>query len=284
MRTAEQKRGMGTAAGVLLALAVLVSAIGWALWDKLAGGETEVGENASIMRDFREVWTWSDASFQSGSASAAWSFRFDGQGTADQTRRIADALNIETVLAEDEHAYSGVSASAGQSSGKTTLWYRIDEADNQSSVNAVGSTAGREETGGRTTTGGAEKVDLVILIEFGAGVELASIGNAVEELEARMTKEGLAYRSGFVGRGIRSESADDGAGAIALRAEAARKESYDDGHTASITYYADKLDSGVDSGGKRVNLQIAQNRGGRNAKPELIVGVPLITGDYTAEN
>ncbi|MFB9324891.1 YwmB family TATA-box binding protein [Paenibacillus aurantiacus] len=274
MRTSEQNRGLGTAAGVLLALAVLVAAAGWAIWNKQSAGGTATGEKAAIMRDFREVWTWSDASFRDGSASAAWSFRFDGRWTKNQAQWVAEELGIETVVAEDNHTYSGVSTSTGPIPRKTTLWYRIAATDEQR-----GETAG----GLATDADGAEEADMVLLLEFGTGVELASIGNAVEELETKMKKEGLAYRSGFVGRGVRNDRADDAAGAIALRAEAARKESYDDGHTASITYYTSKLNSAVDSGGKRVNLQIAHSRS-RDAKPELIVGVPLITGDYTAEN
>ncbi|TYP71745.1 YwmB family TATA-box binding protein [Paenibacillus methanolicus] len=277
MQTAEQKRGLRTATGVVLALVVLVSAVGWALWSKRAEGGAKNGDQASIMRDFREVWTWSDASFQDGAASAAWSFRFDGRWTQVQARWIAEALGIETAFAEDEHTYSGVSTTIGPNPGKTTLWYRLpDTADLETGSEDAGSV-----DGGETDSGSAVYADVVLMIEFGAGVELASIGNAVVELETMLGKDGLAYRGGFVGRGKKSALAEDAAGAIALRAEAARKESYDDGHTASIAYYTSKLESGVESGGKRVNLQIAHNRG---AKPELVVGVPLITGDYASQN
>ncbi|MFC4102232.1 YwmB family TATA-box binding protein [Paenibacillus xanthanilyticus] len=277
MRTAEQNRGLRTATGVVLALAVLISAAGWALWSNRAESGGEKGDQVSIMRDFREVWTWSDASFRDGAASAAWSFRLDGRWTQGQLRWIAETLGIETVFAEDEHAYSGVTASAGPNPGKTTLWYRpSDTAEMKTGSEDAGAV-----NGGETDSGSIVYADAVLLIEFRAGVELASIGNAVEELETRMRKEGLAFQSGFVGRGSKSELADDAAGAIALRAEAARKESYDDGHTASMTYFTSKLESGVESGGKRVNLQIAHSRG---AKPELTVGVPLITGDYASEN
>jgi hypothetical protein len=66
-------------------------------------------------------------------------------------------------------------------------------------------------------------------------------------------------------------------------AAAKRVEGYDDGRTSSITYYTLKLGTQADSGGRKVNLQIAVTRPDAGADAELVLGVPLITGDYSVQ-
>ncbi|MBW7458852.1 YwmB family TATA-box binding protein, partial [Paenibacillus sepulcri] len=72
--------------------------------------------------------------------------------------------------------------------------------------------------------------------------------------------------------------------AFARLAAAKQIESYDDGNTRSVTYLSPKLRSEIMSGTQSVNMQIAQVHSMSGDEGELVIGVPLITGDYSAGN
>lgn len=123
--------------------------------------------------------------------------------------------------------------------------------------------------------------DLVILFEPESG----SAYNSIVESLARVEETLEAYDTITGSFSVRGVPIQAGAATrIAQEVSARQQESYYDGHTKSVTYWSSKLNAQVESGNKKVNLQIAETAPSPETSGELIIGVPLITGDYTVTN
>ncbi|MCM3628689.1 YwmB family TATA-box binding protein [Paenibacillus glycanilyticus] len=106
---------------------------------------------------------------------------------------------------------------------------------------------------------------------------LAFVNNA----ETLFKESGIAYTGGMTVRG--EAEYNNAADRLAQAAGGKRIDRYkDDSGTVSEAYYSEKLFSSVEAGaGKKANLQIAEHRETESGVLSLIVGTPLITGDYT---
>ncbi|WP_336776858.1 YwmB family TATA-box binding protein [Paenibacillus sp. MMO-58] len=109
----------------------------------------------------------------------------------------------------------------------------------------------------------------------------------VNRTEAILKKAGVSYTGGMTVRG--KTEYNNAAVRLAQAAGGKRVDRYkDESGTVSEAYYSEKLFSSVEAGaGKKANLQIAEHRETESGALSLIVGTPLITGDYTvsvAEN
>lgn len=103
----------------------------------------------------------------------------------------------------------------------------------------------------------------------------------VNEVEADLKESGLTYSGGMTVRG--DTEYNNAAERLAHAAGGKRIDRYkDNSGTISEAYYSEKLFSAVEAGaGKKANLQIAAHRETESKQLSLIIGIPLITGDYT---
>jgi Protein of unknown function (DUF1779). len=102
-----------------------------------------------------------------------------------------------------------------------------------------------------------------------------------DSAEAVFKEVGIAYSGGITVRG--ETEYNNAAERLAHAASGKRIDRYkDESGTISEAYYSEKLFSAVEAGaGKKANLQIAQHHETESGGLSLIVGTPLITGDYT---
>ncbi|WP_336789504.1 YwmB family TATA-box binding protein [Paenibacillus sp. MMO-177] len=103
----------------------------------------------------------------------------------------------------------------------------------------------------------------------------------VNRTEAVLKKAGVSYSGGMTVRG--KTEYNNAAERLAKAAGGKRIDRYkDESGTVSEAYYSEKLFSSVEAGaGKKANLQVAEHRETESGALSLIVGTPLITGDYT---
>ncbi|GLX67487.1 YwmB family TATA-box binding protein [Paenibacillus glycanilyticus] len=103
----------------------------------------------------------------------------------------------------------------------------------------------------------------------------------INRAETLFKQSGTTYSAGMTVRG--ETEYNNAAARLAQAASGKRVDRYkDESGTTSEAYYTEKLFSSVEAGaGKKANLQIAVHRETESGALSLIVGIPLITGDYT---
>jgi len=256
--------------GIIAAAAALLAAGGWAaVREQHANPDAAaaVPSAESLLGDFNAVWSWSEQAFIGGAGSAKWAIRWDEDGAwkAEDARKLAERLGIALTKQSGNQltgSDSGHIVYAGEKKTadgiELTLWLRSGEGD-ASSV-----------------------TDAVVLLQPPAGTGDAPIRQTAQSVVAAAHETGLLLKGSFAARG--RPAGKEAATRLAAAADAEQREAYDDGHTRSVTYYSPKLRTGLTSAGKRINLQIAQAGGQGGDVAELIVGVPLITGDYSVQN
>ncbi|MBM7569124.1 YwmB family TATA-box binding protein [Paenibacillus sacheonensis] len=252
--------------GIVAALVILIAAIVWALTAGRNGGGT--GEQRPLKADFETVWAWADAEYAGGSQSAEWAFRWDGAAGVKAVRALAADLgfNLSGKLAEGGGTIDVV---ASNPEYEMTLWIRSRQ---PSGAIADPTEAAKDK----------ELYDIVLLLNAAEHSRKQAVANAIAKVEDEVSRTGLDLRGGMTVKGL---STGEGAGSrIVKAAGASETEAYDDGHTSSLTYFSAKLGSKVQSGSNSVNLQIAESSSGTGGAPQLIVGVPLITGDYALQD
>ncbi|MBD2847199.1 YwmB family TATA-box binding protein [Paenibacillus sp. IB182496] len=237
--------------GIALALLVLAVASAWLIVDqrreRAGGGEPE---GSALLHDMDRLWDWAGPQLQGGASAASWSVRWDGELTHAQLDALAQQLRMQPP------APGGKTAQAlrQDASGTLRMWMT-------------------------PAAGAADGGWAVLLYEGRAGQPLAVLHQAVDGIETVLKAEELDLRPYVTLRGeARSAEA---AQTVAGKAGGELVESYDDGRTASMTYYSEQLRLRTQSGGNAVNLQLALRRGSAEAPDALIAGAPLITGDYT---
>lgn len=283
------KRKRFPQAGVFAALLILAGAIVWAVANGRGGQGAEPYH--PLRADLEAVWTWSDPEFAGGAQLAQWTFRWDGSARLEEAKRLASGLGIPLSGPLSEGSGS-IDVVASDSTYKLTLWIHSQQAAEQAAdTDADGKTG---EAAGKDTNKVADKdtnlssaqaenalYDVVLLLDAPDHADKQAILSEVGSVEKAIEHEEIELRGGFT---VKGTAAGDGAGAqIAKIASAKEAEAYKDGSTSSLTYFSDKLGSKVQSGEQPVNLQIAESVPKAGEAPELVIGVPLITGDYARQ-
>ncbi|NBD27716.1 YwmB family TATA-box binding protein [Paenibacillus glycinis] len=255
------KRGRAPLAGVLAALLILVAAIVWTLRN---GKDDPAADRSRPLRaDFETIWGWSDAEYAGGASGAEWSFRWDGTASPKAAKSFAAGLGfyLGDRLAEGTEPIDVV---ASDPAYKMTLWiHSRPRADGEQAENPA-------------------FYDIVLLLDAAKNEQRQTLADAIGKVERHVAESDLKLRGGFT---VKGTAAREGARArVAKAASAGEAEAYDDGHTSSLTYYSAALGSKVQSASKAVNLQIAETSAAAGKGSELIIGVPLITGDYTMQD
>ena len=242
-------------------------AVGWILWQHVQSNNDLVRK--PIEKDFRAIWSWSTKELEGGAIKARWSFRWDGQlNQLGEAEKLAEKWGI---LLEETTAdtYQGETKDA-DGHNKLTVWIHRSSQD------------GGTDAALTADALSDAPAELVVLLEPGPGLGYDSIIQSVATIEESVEVLDAGITGSFSVRGVPKETGS--ADRIAHEASAKKQEGYDDGNTSSITYFSSKLTTQVESGKKKVNLQIAQTGSSLEKNTELIIGVPLITGDYNVSD
>jgi len=276
-------------AGILVAVLVISAAVVYGFWGKERTDGPYARGTTALNHDLSAVWGWMDSSLAGGSQQGKWSIRFDGHWTREQTGAVAESLGMIIPFSEhadDVTASQTIGGESIQAEGryKLTLWFQGDkkhQGEKDSSIEHANRADPVE--GVEAMPSSKQQTGMVVLmiqsLEQMSYDELLAAANTVEVAAA---EAGLHYNSSFTVRGQPDKPGE--AELLASRAGARRLENYHDGHTSSVTYATAKLKASVESGTKRVSMQIADVSGDAGAPAEIILGVPLITGDYRTED
>ncbi|MBJ6361156.1 YwmB family TATA-box binding protein [Paenibacillus sp. MAHUQ-46] len=262
MRGRADRRRKDRGKAILFSLLAVLALGAWLIGTE--GGQktmdTAIGSVSPLQHDALVLWEWADPLLEGGSTSAAWSFRWDAKGSAArrQADEVAAALGLPDgpdTLKENSGGEKVWQSSDTMESARVTLWYRT-------------------QTEGK----GGDQGLLVLLLDNVEGTPQSQLEESYGKIEEALKDAGVSASPSVTFRGI-AQSAD-AANQLAERAEAQRLESYSDKHTLSETYWTEQLNSVAQSGMYKVNLQLATRQDQEIGKTRLIVGVPLITGDY----
>ncbi|MBP3965923.1 YwmB family TATA-box binding protein [Paenibacillus lignilyticus] len=247
--------------GVLTALLVLLAAGLWSA-NYANNKETPITTGERLRHDLEAVWKWSGSEYKGGMEQANWTFRWDSDSDRKQAEHIAASLGFTLSASMDGSEPVDIMASASNEAGHMKLWIHSKPSQEEQS--------------------GDKPFELVLLLNTDPGTSRTAMTEMIDEVERATEGLDLVIHGGFTVRGIPVR--EGGAARIAALAAAKEMESYNDGHTESITYFSEALQSSVLSGSAKVNLQLAESSAAAGESGELIVGVPLITGDYSLPN
>jgi hypothetical protein len=248
------KRGNHTAPsryGFGLALLLLAAAVLCAVWlhGRSSAANAGAGGSSALRKDVTTMWGWTESAYEGGASAAAWSVRWDGSLTKEEADALVARLGLRPKNAAE--------AERQLERGRLLLWRNKETAPDEPS-------------------------DCIILFTGTAGQSREQLLRLIGSVEAAISQaSGAEWKPSFslFGRA----ASPDAAAAVAKTAGVRLRERYEDDGTRSETFYTSELRSVVLSGGKKVNLQLAQHRTAGKDTTELIAGVPLITGDYSRE-
>ncbi|MFF2094225.1 YwmB family TATA-box binding protein [Paenibacillus sp. NPDC058174] len=238
---------------VLAAVVVLVAGGGWAFMQK---GTDTAGQSA-FQHDMQALWSWTDKLFKDGASSAEWSLRWDAEGEGATVGKL-----VLMMTSEDERQDKNVLYTEGADEAAIIL----EDYGGELSIHSL--PAGRERRAIMQfrTSGEASKQNLLDL---------------VQKVEKGLEWAGTKYTEGITARG--KTEYNDAISRLEKAGQAREIEHYADGGTVSNSYYTDRLKKSVQSGGKEgrlISFQAAVHREAGSKQHDLIVGLPLITGDY----
>ncbi|MFC4776083.1 YwmB family TATA-box binding protein [Paenibacillus sp. GCM10023252] len=245
---------------MLLAVIVLIVAGSISVWTSNKRQDHEAASSPAT-QDLTALWVWGGEQLEGGSEAGEWSIRMDAEhvgsgGGANLEKlalRLLDEKSTEAGNLQDKaslvrsghpRGYEGTLAIRAIPGEKGQSWLLLYTADLNPS-----------------------KDDLVAVCRF---------------IERTLASEGLAYKISTRVRG--QTSREDAAKRVAKLAQAELVEQYKDNGTISQTYYTDQLLQEVElREGVKANLQIARFPGRSPRAYTLVVGTPLITGDYSGQ-
>ncbi|CAH1223523.1 hypothetical protein PAECIP111893_04992 [Paenibacillus plantiphilus] len=247
--------------GIIAVLLVIIIAGGLAVWK---WNSPVNGEGSPLLHDFKQLWTWSDGVIADGAQGGSWSFRWDGSSTYADIEQIASQLNITLEREPQGLVYRG-NLKGGIELYTLTIWaklYGTGTSDEAGHDNAI--------------------ADVVLLLNGNGGTSYRQLLDVVSKVEETVSRYANDYEGSFAVRGLSQSAGERASDQIAILAQASALESYEDGGTRSVAYYSAHLKSLVHSGKHKLNLQIAEHVPPAGSQLEIIIGVPLITGDYSA--
>ncbi|RXZ84781.1 hypothetical protein EBB07_01835 [Paenibacillaceae bacterium] len=258
---------------MLLALLMLLAVAGWAIVSQVPS-QSDSGQRAHLTaeKDLGKLWRWADETVAGGASGAEWSVRWDGEGKLSSIEALAAALHIEQP--------SGNGTGAGTEEG-----HRIMKERGGGSVISFGNEhEGKLQLWHSGRSNVMQAFDLpqtfVLLYEGAPGETYRTISGQLRTVDSKLLEQGLSMRTSFSFRG--DADGNEAEQKLTKLADGKLQESYEDGLTISRTYYSAHLNTATDSGGRKVNLQLAQFPDGTSGRMRLVAGVPLITGDYVA--
>ncbi|WP_337102734.1 YwmB family TATA-box binding protein [Paenibacillus sp. YIM B09110] len=254
--------------GKRVAILVLLICSLWAIWQ--AQHQTRVAPaRQMLLDDLGSLWDISDADIIGGSGGAAWTIRWN------LTARDGTMASLEHVLFTD--AAGNPSGTTADQNGRSVMGV-LPKYGGKVTLSLIASTVEKEqimllyETQQASESGGMQLTKHELI--RAADAVSSEVEVFTDEYESSMNVKGFTGNSDALDR-------------ISRLAAAKQVDSYVDvdGGTVSDTFFTAKLKNEVIvDNGHRANLQIALHRSTEEQNLELVVGVPVITGDYSIGN
>lgn len=259
-RLTKRQRKQRTKAGIWLAVAVIVIGAAWGIWKANSASEELPASEERLRHDLQVLWEWSDEQLKTGSENGAWAIRWNAAGGAGTMDKLAEAL----FTGEDGKSLDKVV----QNEGKTI-------------AAQSGQLGGRISISLLETDGSFEQ----LLLTFDAAGNGALTQNGLLEAAAaiseKLEESGTEFTSSLKVQGLAGKKKP--VEELMKRANAKPIDRYEEDGTVSATLFSGKLRSSVDTGGgKMANLQIALHKETNSEHTSLTIGIPVITGDYSA--
>lgn len=257
----KRKQQLRTRAAIIAAILIL---IGGGFWSAVKQREANnaMQETSALQHDLKLLWQWSDKLFTDGADTAEWSFRWDAEGEGATVEQL-----VQTITDADENFKKGML----YVEGADTASIEMTDLGGTLSVYSVPS---------------GQKRKAILLYQSNMNGNVPGthkmLNEAIVKVEGALQQAGADYTEGLSVRGTTEHK--DAVERLARAANAKKIDRYDDGGTVSASFYTEGLylSTPLENGSKkRVNLQSAVHRDTVTGEQNLIIGVPLITGDYS---
>ncbi|SFF08340.1 TATA-box binding [Paenibacillus algorifonticola] len=235
--------------GVLAAALVLMFGAVWALVNQDKLTTAGQAEGSLLQHDVKQMWSWSDGLLESGAPGAGWTLRWYASGEAAKLR--------EQLFPRYEGDAEGeLSTLLPELGGKLSM--------------SVTATAGQ----------GKQQMLLLFSPEQSKQADQHKLLSVIKHIESAMRRTNISYDGGITIRGLTEYN--NVAERLAQLAAAEQVDRYDDAGTVSESFFTGGLKMSVRTGDKEANMQVAVHKGTDTGKLEVVIGIPLISGDYSA--
>ncbi|MCA0757805.1 YwmB family TATA-box binding protein [Paenibacillus sp. N4] len=259
-RLTKRQKEQRTKAGIWLAVFVIVIGAAWGIWEANNAAEELPASEARLRHDLQVLWEWSDEQLKTGSENGAWAIRWNATGGAG----TMDKLSAKLFTGEDGESLDKVV----QNEGKTI-------------AAQSGQLGGRISVSLLETDGSLEQLMLTFDSAGGGALNRNGLLKAAAAISEELTDAGADFTSSLKVQGLAAKKKP--VEELMKRANAKPVDRYEEDGTVSATLFSGKLRSSVDTGGgKMANLQIALHKETNSEQTALTIGIPVITGDYSA--
>lgn len=244
--------------GVLLAILILVIGAIWASGnrEKIRGTHTENASKGVLQHDLEVLWQWNDKVYTGGSSEAEWSLRWDVRGSGASLEQLSKTLFNDGKGEDMDRIIAN---------GADQLNKELPEFGGTLSIHKIPS---------------SQQPVVMLLFQSRGSAERLKLLALIEKVEDNLRRGDTAFNGGITVRGY--SVYNNAAERVGSLAEADRIDLYEDDGTISETLNTERLHGSIQAGdGKNANLQIAVHQETDNGKVSLIIGTPLISGDYT---
>lgn len=249
-----------TKAGIVVALLVILIGAAAALWQADRKTEEAAIAEQMLIHDLQVLWEWSDVQLKNGSIWADWTIRWNVKGDKGAMNALVKKLfidekgkDIEKIVQNDGKTVSGVDASIGG---------RI-------SISLIGNDYESEQ--------------LMLLLETNPALLLdkTKLLQAAESISKEIVRISPDFTSSMKVQGYTENKL--AAEQLKKQVNAKQIDRFEDGGIMSEMLFTSMLRSAIAvGGGKSANLQIAVHQERNSDQLALTIGVPIITGDYSA--
>lgn len=246
---------------IILAVIILFSGGVWAIANRNQLTQVPRADKAAasaMKHDIEALWQWNDKIYAGGAGEAEWSFRWDVSGSRAALDQLAKQLFTDENTSDEGRLYNERANSLTKEVAELggTLTYYFVSSDS-STFRAI------------------------VLFATKGSTSLETLRTLISKVEGSLKEGEIAFSGSMTVRG--QSEYDKAAEKLTALAGAKRIDHYDDGGTVSETFYTERLYAAIQAGeGQKGNLQIAVRRETDTGQLALIVGSPLITGDYAA--
>jgi hypothetical protein len=259
-RMSAKQRAKQTKAGIMLAFLVILICAVWAMWQADREPKEATSAEQLLQHDLAALWLWSDDQMKSSSEGAQWSIRWNVTGKEG----AMEELNKLFFSAEQGNA----SSMLVQNEGKTITGV-IPSYGGQLSISLTQADSHGEQIMVLFETSPSEMTKKNRLLQVTADVS-AQIARISPAFTSSMKVQGYTDNSQAIQRLVRLSDAKS-------------VDHYEDKGTISDMFYTRMLKSAIMvENGKTANFQIALHKETNSDQTSLTIGVPVITGEYSA--
>lgn len=261
-RMSAKQRAKQTKVGIMLAMLVILICAAWVMWQADREPKEATSAEQLLQHDLGELWLWSDDQMKSSSEGAQWSIRWNVTGKEGAMEELTQQM-----FSQEPGKASSILVQ-NQNEGKTVTGV-IPSYGGQVSISLTQIDSNGEQLMVVLETKPTEMTKKNKLLQVTAEVS-AQIARISPAFTTSMKVQGYTKNSQAIQRLVRLT-------------DAKAVDHYEDKGTTSDMFYTRKLHSAITvENGKTANLQIALHKETNSDQTALTIGVPVITGEYSA--